>query len=127
MDKKSSQKRREYTESSSSSEAENASASKAAKPAFSWTKYERQREFNEEWTNLYLCIETADKKKAQCLICHQLFSQKKKSHLSRHFDSQHAKQISKKYPIGSEIRTEYIRQLQSNIKKQKCVFKISSF
>ena len=45
MDKKSSQKRREYTESSSSSEAENASASKAAKPAFSWTKYERQREY----------------------------------------------------------------------------------
>ena len=53
MDKESSQKRREYTESSSSSEAENASASKAAKFAFSWTKYERQREFNEEWTNLY--------------------------------------------------------------------------
>ena len=77
MDKKSSEKRREYTESSSSSEAENASASKAAKPAFSWTKYERQWEFNEEWTNLYLCIETADKIKAQCLICHQLFSQKK--------------------------------------------------
>ena len=42
MDKKSSQKRTEYTESSSSSEAENASASKAAKPAFSWTKYERR-------------------------------------------------------------------------------------
>ena len=42
MDKKSSQKRREYTESSSSSEAENAPASKAAKPAFSWTKYERR-------------------------------------------------------------------------------------
>ena len=34
MDKKSSQKRKEYTESSSSSEAENASASKSAKPAF---------------------------------------------------------------------------------------------
>ena len=32
MNKKSSQKRREYTESLSSSEAENASASKAAKP-----------------------------------------------------------------------------------------------
>ena len=79
MDKKSSQNRREYTESSSSLEAENASASKAAKLAFSWTKYERQREFNEEWTNLYLCIETADKKKAQCLICHQLFSQKRRS------------------------------------------------
>ena len=51
-----------------------------------------------------------------------IIQSKKKSHLS-HFDSQHAKQISKKYPIGSEIRTKYICQLQSNIKKQKCFVK----
>ena len=117
------QKKGEHEDSLSSSEDEIAIPNKVAKPAFSWTKYEKQREFNEEWTNLFMCIETPDKKKAQCLICLQLISQKKKSHLSRHFESQHAKQISNKYPIGSELRTEYIRQLQSQINKQKSCLK----
>ena len=71
------QKKREHEESLSSSEDEIALPNKVAKPAFSWTKYEKQREFNEEWTNLFFCIETPDKKKAQCLICLQIVSQKR--------------------------------------------------
>ena len=48
---------------------------------------------------------------------------KKKSHLSRHFEIQHAIQITNKYPIGSELRTEYIRLLQSQINKEKSFLK----
>lgn len=77
---------------------------------------EKRRKFNSDWTDAYFFVEL--KGKPQCLICAATVSEFHASKITRHYESQHA-DVAKKYPIGSEQRGTFIKQLKSQSEMQK--------
>ncbi|GBL85580.1 hypothetical protein AVEN_34727-1 [Araneus ventricosus] len=59
---------------------------------------EENREFNQDWTELFAFICNTDGLPT-CLICHEKFAHNKKSNLERHFTTKHT-QFAGKYPTG---------------------------
>ena len=80
------------------------------------------RKWNKEWEKKYFFIEEKNED-SQCLICYQTVSEKKEGKLERHFSSKH-KNYAKKYPLGSQPRTDKFNQLQRGLAQQQSVFKL---
>ena len=77
---------------------------------------EKNRSFQEKWTEQYLCIQSGGK--ALCLVCHETISVLKEYNIKRHYITKH-----KEYEnMTGEARKEKISFLQKSLKGQQSVF-----
>lgn len=73
--------------------------------------------FNEEWTELFVVIESPKTGLPLCLICNRQVSECHRSKLERHFNT-HA-DFAENYPFGSDERRQKISQLFAGLRLQQ--------
>lgn len=78
------------------------------------------REFNDEWKERYM-FALGRNGKPVCLVCGFSVSVVKKYNMERHFNSSHADLVDK-YPIGSDLRREFIAKKEKGMNAQQSLF-----
>lgn len=74
------------------------------------------RVFQPEWTHKYCFI--IHKDKPTCLVCTRTVGLIKTSNIKRHYETLHQAATDRKYPLGSEERNTYIKQLEKSLNGQ---------
>lgn len=93
-----------------------------SKPSSSKRKYEDDisvRNFNKEWEEIYLFTNHNTSKPA-CLIC-GFYAVPKKYNIERHFTTNHSS-FNARYPLGSSIRSDFIRSKKNELSGQQKLF-----
>jgi len=75
------------------------------------------RGFQDQWEEQFLFTQT-NSSKPICLVCLEVLAVVKKYNVERHFQQVH-KELNKKYPVGSSLRTEYISKQKAALSSQK--------
>jgi hypothetical protein len=78
------------------------------------------RGFQDQWEEQFLFTQT-NSSKPICLVCLEVLAVVKKYNVEQHFQQVH-KELNKKYPIGSSLRTEYISKQKAALSSQKNFF-----
>ncbi|CAG4957204.1 unnamed protein product [Parnassius apollo] len=90
-----------------------------SKPSTSKIK-DNSHTFNEEWEPKYFFTKSKARKPV-CLICSATVAVAKKYNLERHFKQNHAK-FEKEYPVGSALRTDFIKKKKKELFSQQNIF-----
>lgn len=78
------------------------------------------REFNDDWKDRYMFV-LGRSGKPTCLVCGFCVSVLKKYNMERHYNSTHP-DLTNKYPLGSDIRREFIERKEIGVISQQSMF-----